>query len=80
MGAELRVDRRQTGSYPDLDRSCKAGFCWPITISIGDDRWMRSTREFLRDVIKLRGEFFHCCIFAGNFTSLSTVQSYLCSD
>src|SRR5580692_10645056 len=38
------------------------------------------TQEFLRHVIKLRSEFFHGCIFAGNFTSLLTVQSYLCGD
>jgi hypothetical protein len=38
------------------------------------------TQEFLRDAIELRDEFFHCCVFAGNFTSFSTVQSYLCSD
>jgi hypothetical protein len=31
-------------------------------------------------LFELPGEFFHCCIFAGNFTSLSTVQSYLCGD
>src|SRR5580692_3051603 len=41
---------------------------------------MRSTQQFLRHAIELRSKFFHCCIFAGNFTSLSTVQSYLCSD
>ena len=29
---------------------------------------------------ELRSEFFHCRIFAGNFTSLSTVQSYLGGD
>ncbi len=28
----------------------------------------------------LRSEFFYCCISAGNFTNLSTVQSYLCGD
>ncbi len=38
------------------------------------------TQEFLSHAIELRCEFFHCCIFAGNFTSLSTVQSYLCGD
>jgi len=31
-------------------------------------------------VLELPSEFFHCCILAGNFTSLSTVQSYLCVD
>jgi len=31
-------------------------------------------------LLELRSEFFHCCIFSGNFTRLSTVQSYLCSD
>src|ERR1700722_16956865 len=36
--------------------------------------------KFLRPAIELRSEFFHCCIFAGNFTSLSTMQSYLCCD
>jgi hypothetical protein len=51
-----------------------------ITISIGDNRPMRSAQKFLRHAIELRSEFFHCCIFAGNFTSLSTVQSYLCGD
>lgn len=30
--------------------------------------------------IELRNEFFHCRIFAGNITSLQTVQSYLCGD
>jgi hypothetical protein len=30
--------------------------------------------------MELRSEFFHGCIFAGNFTSLSTVQSYLGCD
>jgi hypothetical protein len=30
--------------------------------------------------IEPRSELFHCCVFAGNFTSLSTVQSYLCGD
>ena len=44
------------------------------------NRAMRSTQKFLRHAIELRSEFFHCCIFAGNFTSLSTVQSYLCGD
>lgn len=38
------------------------------------------TQEFLRDAIELRSEFFHCGVFAGNFTSLSTVQRYLCGD
>jgi hypothetical protein len=48
---------------------------------IGGASWpMRSTQEFLRHAIELRSEFFHCCIFAANFTSLSTVQSYLCGD
>jgi hypothetical protein len=41
---------------------------------------MRSTQTFLRHAIELRGEFFHCCIFADNFTSLSTVQSNFCGD
>jgi hypothetical protein len=41
---------------------------------------MRSTQKFLRHAIELRSAFFHCCIFAGNFTSLSTVQSYLRGD
>src|SRR5580704_4064755 len=43
-------------------------------------RPMRSTQRFLGHAIELRSEFFHGCIFAGNFTSLSTVQSYLCGD
>ena len=30
--------------------------------------------------IQPHSEFFHRCIFANNFTSLSAVQSYLCSD
>ena len=30
--------------------------------------------------IELCSEFFHCCIVAGNFTSFSTVQSYLCGN
>ena len=34
----------------------------------------------LRRNSKVTSEFFHCCIFADNFTSLSTVQSYLCGD
>src|ERR1700722_10619887 len=38
------------------------------------------TQTFLRHAIELRSEFFHCCIFADNFTSLSTVQSYLCGN
>ena len=37
-------------------------------------------KNCLKHTIQLRGEFFHCCIFADNFTSLSTVQSYLCGD
>jgi hypothetical protein len=37
-------------------------------------------KQALRRAIELRSEFFHCCIFAGNFTGLSTVQSYLCGD
>jgi hypothetical protein len=41
---------------------------------------MRSTQEFLMHAIELRSEFFYGCVFAGNFTSLSTVQSYLCGD
>jgi len=45
--------------------------------SVFADRPMRSTQEFLRRAIELRSEFFHCCIFADNLTSLSTVQSYL---
>jgi hypothetical protein len=49
-------------------------------LSVYDIRPMRSTQKFLRHAIELRSEFFHCCIFAGNFTSLSTVQSYLCGD
>ncbi len=43
-------------------------------------RPMRSSQTFLRHAIELRSEVFHCCVFAGNFTSLSTVQSYLCGD
>jgi len=31
-------------------------------------------------LLEVRSEFFHCCIFAGNLTSLSPVQSYLCAD
>jgi hypothetical protein len=41
---------------------------------------MRSTQNFLRHAIELRSEFSHCCIFAGDFASLSTVESYLCGD
>ena len=33
------------------------------------------TRQFKSHAIELRSEFFHCCIFAGNFTSVS-VYSY----
>ena len=33
-----------------------------------------------QSVLALRGEFLHGCIFAGDFTSLLTVQSYLCGD
>ena len=36
--------------------------------------------NWLPALLELRGESFHCCIFAGNFTSLSAVQSYLCGD
>ena len=35
---------------------------------------------FLGQAFELRSEFFHCCILASNFASLSTVQSYLCGD
>jgi hypothetical protein len=42
------------------------------------NRPMRSTLQSLRYAIELRSESFPCCIFAGNLTSLSTVQSYLC--
>ena len=48
--------------------------------STADIRPMRSTHKFLRHAIELRSEFFHCCVFADNFTGLSTVQSYLCCD
>src|ERR1700733_328626 len=41
---------------------------------------MRSTQEFLEHALELCSEFFNCCIFMGNFTCLSTVQSYLCGD
>ena len=30
--------------------------------------------------MELRSKCFHCCVFADNFTSFSTVQSYLCGD
>ena len=33
-----------------------------------------------KSAIELRSESFHCGISADNFTSLSIVQSYLCSD
>ena len=39
-----------------------------------------TTHKFLGHAIELRCKFFHCFVFAGNFTSLSTVQSYLCGD
>jgi hypothetical protein len=63
----------------------QVGFCWPAKISIGDNRPMRSAQEFLRHAIdlgsiELGSEFFHGGIFAGNFTSLLTVQGYLCGD
>jgi hypothetical protein len=64
----------------EQDQSRQVSFSWPITISIGDSRPMCSTQKFLRHAIELRSEFFHCRIFAGNFASLSTVQSYLCGD
>ena len=51
-----------------------------VSFPAGGDRPMRSTHKFLRHAIELRSEFFHGCIFAGNFTSLSTVQSDLCGD
>jgi hypothetical protein len=44
------------------------------------NRPMRSTQEFLMRAIELRSEFFHCRIIKGNFTCLSTMQSYLCGD
>ena len=43
-------------------------------------RPLRSTQELLMRVIELRSEFFHRRIFAGNITSVPTVQSYLCGD
>jgi hypothetical protein len=58
----------------------QVGFRRPITISIGDDKPMLSTQKFLRHAIEPRSKCFHCSIFAGYFTSLSTVQSYLCDD
>jgi hypothetical protein len=58
--------------YPPIGVRC--------IVSVYDIRPMRSTQKFLRHAIGLRSEFFHCCIFAGNFTSLSTVQSNLCGD
>src|SRR6202035_4447160 len=67
-----------------LPREREAGLCCPITFQLaitdGMRRPMRFPQRCLRHVIQLRGEFFHCGIFADNFTSLSTVQSYLCSD
>ena len=39
-----------------------------------------ATQEFLRDVIELRSEFFHCGICADHFAGLSTMQSYLRGD
>ncbi len=41
---------------------------------------MRSIQEFLRPTIQLRGEFFHCRIFANNFAGISIMQSYLGGD
>jgi hypothetical protein len=38
------------------------------------------TLDFNVVLLALRGEFLHGCIFAGDFTSLLTVQSYLCGD
>jgi hypothetical protein len=40
----------------------------------------RASSPDFRTSIELRSEFFHCSIFADSFTSLSTVQSYLCGD
>jgi hypothetical protein len=37
-------------------------------------------RETYPSANNCAASFFHCCIFADNFTSLSTVQSYLCGD
>jgi len=37
-------------------------------------------RKIPKSRYELRSELFHCCIFAGNLTRLSAVQSYLCSD
>jgi hypothetical protein len=39
-----------------------------------------AAQKILRHAVELRGEFFHCCIFAGHFANLSTVQSYLRGD
>lgn len=40
-----------------------------------------SLRQGLAEsAVQLRREFFHRCIFPDNFTSLSTVQGYLCGD
>lgn len=41
---------------------------------------VRPNTEFPKSRIQLRSEFFDCCIFASNFISLLTVQSYLCGD
>src|ERR1035438_6141615 len=52
-------------------------------MALGDSSWLMSGvrgKKVLRHATDLCSEFFHCCIFAGNFASLSTVQSYLCGD
>jgi hypothetical protein len=49
-------------------------------VSSRANRPMHSTQKFLMHAIELRSELFHCRIVAGNFTCLTTVQSYLCGD
>ena len=38
------------------------------------------TLDFKVVLLALRGEFLHGCIFAGDFTRLLAVESYLCGD
>jgi hypothetical protein len=38
------------------------------------------TQDFKVVLLELRGEFLHGCIFAGDFTRLLAMESYLCGD
>jgi hypothetical protein len=54
--------------------------CGSPVLSLAINSALTSCKDSKARLSKLRSEFFHCGIFADNFASLSTVQSYLCGD